>query len=157
PTAPACCMLAARGWRRAAAAPTAWPWTRLAIVATAALLVVAAVTAAAAFFLIDFGLSWTALALPLTLAAGGARLLRAIIREAWQPPRSPAVLISALVMAYASLVVGILPALEHTRPNPTLGLWLRDHNDPAIPVVIYGLHKWEATTRFYADRPVIEI
>ena len=155
PAAPACCLLAAIGWRRAAAGTNA-AWTRWAAVAIAATFLVGGAIAGVAIMRINLGLGRTALMLPIVLCVGGATLFAQIARRGWSTPDTPAVPLVTLIAVYAIVVLVGFPVLERSRPASTLGPSVRAQTGVDTPAGVYRL-EWGSSIRYYADRRVIAL
>jgi 4-amino-4-deoxy-L-arabinose transferase-like glycosyltransferase len=153
PAAPACCLLAAASWRRAAEGVDA-QWTRGAVVAIAATFLIGGVFGSAAIGRSNLGLGKGALLLPVALCSGGAWLLVQIARRRWSTPDAPSAPVLTLVAVYATVVIVGIPALERSRPSSTLGPWVRSQAAPDRPLGVYRL-EWGSSIRYYADRPVV--
>ena len=155
PAAPACCLLAAVGWRRATAGTHATA-TGLALVAIAATFLIGGAIAGAAIMRINLGLGRTALMLPIVLCAGGATLLVQIARARWSTPDSPAAPVLTLIGVYVMVVLVGFPVLERSRPASTLGPSVKAQTAVDTPIGVYQL-EWGASIRYYADRRVIAL
>jgi len=155
PAAPACCLLAAVGWRRAAAGTHATA-TRVALVTIAATFLIGGAIAGAAIMRINLGLGRTALMLPIVLCLGGATLLVQIARRRWSMPDSPAAPLLTLIAVYVMVVLVGFPVLERSRPASTLGPPVRAQTAVDTPIGVYQL-EWGASIRYYADRRVIAL
>ena len=155
PAAPACCILAARGWlglaRRSAT------WTRTAVVVVAVTLFAGGVIAAAAIFRLNLELERIAIVLPAALAVGGTVLLLEVLRRRFAPPPSLAAPVAALLVAYGAVVMLGFPVLERSRPTAPMGRWIGRHAKPGSPVGVYGLEDWRASIRYYTDRPLVSL
>jgi 4-amino-4-deoxy-L-arabinose transferase-like glycosyltransferase len=155
PAAPACCLLAAVGWRRAVAGTHATA-TRMALVAIAATFLIGGAIAGAAIMRINLGLGRTALMLPIVLCFGGATLLVQIARARWSTPDSPAAPLLTLIAVYVMVVLVGFPVLERSRPASTLGPSVKARTAIDTPIGVYQL-EWAASIRYYADRRVIAL
>jgi 4-amino-4-deoxy-L-arabinose transferase-like glycosyltransferase len=152
PVAPACSILAARGWstlgqRRAL-------MTRTAVAIVAAALVIGGAVAAIAVFQLNLPISRAAVVLPLVLAMGGLIMGWQIIVRRFVPPPSLAIPVVALLVAYGTVVVIGFPVLERSRPTAPIGRWVRRHTPVDTTLGIFGLNDWRASIRYYSDRPV---
>ena len=155
PAAPACCLLAAVGWR-AAVAGTHAAAMRLALVAIAATFLIGGAIAGAAIMRINLGLGRAALVLPAVLCFGGATLLVQIARARGSTPESPAAPLLTLVAVYVMVVLIGFPVLERSRPASTLGPSVKARTDVDTPIGVYQL-EWGSSIRYYADRRVIAL
>lgn len=155
PAAPACCLLAAVGWRRAAAGTHAAA-TRFALLAIAAMFLFGGAIAGTAVTRINLGLSRTALMLPVVLCLGGATLLVQIARARWSAPDSPAAPLLTLIAVYVMVVLVGLPVLERSRPASTLGPPVKAQTAVDTPIGVYQL-EWGSSIRYYADRRVVAL
>ena len=155
PAAPACCLLAAVGWRRAVAGTHAAA-TRTALVAIAATFLVGGAIAGAAIMRINLGLGRSALMLPIVLCLGGATLLVQMARARRSAPGSPAAPLLTLVGVYVIVVLVGFPVLERSRPASTLGPVIKAQTAVDAPVGVYQL-EWGASIRYYADRRVLAL
>ena len=156
PAAPACCILAAEAWRTAAAERTSAPlwWTRFTVVAIAAVLIVVGSFGAVYLHEINLELPAIAMALPLTLAAGGIILMTQLARRQWTVPPTAVVPVSTLLLAYV-VVVGVgFPVLEQTRPTAVVARTLAATTPAVAPVGLYRLERWRASIRYYLGRPI---
>jgi 4-amino-4-deoxy-L-arabinose transferase-like glycosyltransferase len=156
PAAPACAILAAVAWRRAAH-DRSQRWTRAAAVVVAAILVAGGTIGAVALFQVDLGLDGWAVLLPGALAAGGGGLLLQMRRRQWSVPTTANVPVVTLLVAYAAVVLLGFPVLESSRPTRPLGRWIARHTAAGIPVGIYGLEDWRASIRYYTDHQVTRL
>jgi 4-amino-4-deoxy-L-arabinose transferase-like glycosyltransferase len=155
PAAPACCLLAARGWL-AASAEARWrefAATRMAMAAVAVIFVSAGV------FL---GWSMPRLALPLTRAAailpaglmiGGAAILVALSRRGMGQVRLAGWPIGTLLTAYATLVVFGLPLIRAGLPVEQVGRFVAERSGTAEPVAVLGLDRWQTGLSYYLHDP----
>ena len=157
PVAPALAMLAARGWQEAGTASTASRGSRYAAIAVGVVLVAAAAILGATLFRINLGLTWSALLLPIVLAAGGTWLIGALVRRSGALPRTSHGLVIVLLCAYATIIGVGYPVLERARPSAVLGRWIRHHTLPSAKLGLLGLTDWRASVRYYSDREVIEL
>lgn len=155
PAAPACCLLAAVGWQRAAAGTRAAAM-RFAVVAIAATLVIGGAIAGAALMRINLGLGRSALMLPIVLCLGGATLLVQFARARWSTPDSPAAPLLTLVAVYVMVVLVGFPVLERSRPASTLGPSVKARTAVDTPIGVYQL-EWGSSIRYYADRRVVAL
>jgi 4-amino-4-deoxy-L-arabinose transferase-like glycosyltransferase len=155
PAAPACCLLAAVGWRRAAAGTHATA-TRFALLAIAAAFVIGGAIAGTAIMRINLGLERAALMLPVVLCVGGATLLVQIARARWAAPASPAAALLTLIAVYILVVFVGFPVLERSRPASALGPSIKAQTAVDTPIGVYQL-EWGSSIRYYADRRVIAL
>ena len=151
PAAPACCLLAARGWERASTGD-AWLWTRRAIVGVGALFLVAGIVGGLTLFQLNLGVDWTALSIPMALVGGGSAMVWMMKHNGWRPPDPQRVPIITLLALYAALVIVGYPALERSRPTAPLGRWIRENIPPDFRVGTYGVLEWWPSLRYYSDR-----
>ena len=156
PAAPACAILAAVAWHRAAY-DRSQRWTRAAVVLVASILIAGGAISAVALFRIDLGLDSRAALLPAALALGGIGLLVQIRRHQWSVPASAMTPVFTLLAAYAVVVQLGFPLLESSRPTRPLGRWIACHTAAGIAVGIYGLDNWRASIRYYTDHPVTRL
>jgi 4-amino-4-deoxy-L-arabinose transferase-like glycosyltransferase len=155
PSAPACCLLAAVGWRRAAAGTHATA-TRFALVAIAATFLIGGAIAGTAIMRINLGLGRTALMLPVVLCLGGATLLAQMARGRWSAPDSPAAPLLTLVAVYVTVVLVGFPVLERSHPASTLGPAVKAQTTADTPIGVYQL-EWGSSIRYYTDRRVLAL
>ena len=155
PAAPACCLLAAVGWRRAVAGTHAAA-TRVALVAIAATFLVGGAIAGVAIMRINLGLGRSALMLPIILCTGGATLLVQIARARWFTPDSPAAPLLTLVAVYVTVVLIGFPVLQRSRPASTLAPAVKAQTAADTPIGVYQL-EWGSSIRYYADRRVLAL
>ncbi|HKT80575.1 MAG TPA: glycosyltransferase family 39 protein [Vicinamibacterales bacterium] len=156
PAAPACCLLAAVGWRRAGTDPTR-AWTRWAAAIMAGVLVAGGIVASVAMFRVNLGLAWSAILLPTVMVAGGTWMLREISDRGWATTPRLASPIVTLLAVYSAIVMFGLPVLERSRPTAPIGRWIQRHSTPDTAVAIYGLSDWRASIRYYADHSIVEL
>jgi len=155
PAAPACCLLAAHGWREAARDREGRLWgTRYSVLLVAGMLIVGGSFGGVALAHLDLALSPWALILPLTIFAGGVGLLFQSERLAWRVPTGISVLVVALLVSYATVVAVGFPALEQVRPTARVARQLARVASPAAPVGLYQLERWRGSLRYYLDRPI---
>jgi 4-amino-4-deoxy-L-arabinose transferase-like glycosyltransferase len=158
PAAPAVCLLAADAWQRLrgpdAAAAAGARWSLAAVP-----LILIGLGAAAWAFLFELGLpvSRAAILLPIALIAGGLTFGMALVRRGWRPSRFGASLLATLVAVYAIVGAVGFPVLEASRPTPELARQLAPVLQPDDRVGLYHLSKWQASLRFYTNRPVAEL
>jgi 4-amino-4-deoxy-L-arabinose transferase-like glycosyltransferase len=155
PAAPACCLIAAKAWRDAAADETAsWTATRIAVLAIAALLVAGGSFASVYLWKLDLQLPAVAIVLPLALVAGGSTVLFQSARLHWRVPRSATPLVTMLLVSYATVVVVGFPAMEQMRPTARVAEQLRYETAGDAPIALYRLERWRGSLRYYLKRPI---
>ncbi len=155
PAAPACCLLAAHAWRRAADDADGWlRGTRLSVLAVAALFILAGSAGSIILFELNLELPPIALALPLTLAAGGIVMTLQAGRQRWAVPSTAAVAVATMLTASAIVVAVGLPSFEVTRPTAHLANRLRQLTDASAPVGLYRAERWRPSLRYYLGRRV---
>lgn len=159
PAAPACCLLAARGWLEARAEPH---WREFAMTRVAAGLV--------ALVLVGAGLSfwWSlprlALPLPATvgllpaiLVLGGVAILVSMIRSGAGLPTLTGWPTVTLVSAYAILVLVGLPIVRAGLPVEQVGRFVAGRISEGDPVAVLGLERWEVGLAYYLNNPPIPL
>ena len=154
PAAPACCLLAARGWGFATAVGR---WTRISIVFTALAFLVGGAIATVAVSQLDLEIARAGLILPVALMCGGGVLLHQLIYRRFRQIPSVAIPIGTLVVVYATVVSLGFPVLERSRPTAPIGRWVRRHTQPGTVVGVYGLSDWRSSIRYYSDRPLVAL
>jgi hypothetical protein len=70
-----------------------------------------------------------------------------------RPPRVPWVTIAALGIAYAGIVMWVIPALEQRKVVPEVARWTLAHAAPEARIASYRMNRWETAWRFYVARP----
>jgi 4-amino-4-deoxy-L-arabinose transferase-like glycosyltransferase len=160
PAAPACCLLAARAWmsisivRPDLAAARDNIFARWSIATIGIVLVAAGVVAGFSLFDLGLDLPRAAVAIPLSLAAGGLVLEATILgRKAVSPMVFGAVLVMLLVI-YGSVLTMGLPVLERARPTEAVADTLRPRLSADDQVALYRLEKWRFSLRYYLERPL---
>ena len=153
PAAPACCLLAAVGWRRAVAGTHAAA-TRLALVAIAATFLVGGAIAGAAIMRINLGLGRSALMLPIVLCARR--------RHAARADRAGTPVDAGFAGGAASHPGRRLRHRSYSSGSRYWNgrvrrrLWARRSRRRPLsdtPIGVYQL-EWGASIRYYADRRV---
>jgi 4-amino-4-deoxy-L-arabinose transferase-like glycosyltransferase len=158
PAAPACCLIAAKAWRDAAAARSPQVLgTRISVLALAAILVAGGAFAATSIFELDLDLPAAAIMLPIVLALGGVALLARAARVGWHVPSGPAAVLATMLASYCLIVTIGFPTLQRTRPTALAGRTLRQMTAPDMPAAIYRLEPWRASLRYYAERPLTRL
>jgi 4-amino-4-deoxy-L-arabinose transferase-like glycosyltransferase len=155
PAAPACCLIAAHAWREAASDTDGHLWgTRYSVLVIAGLLITGGSFGGVYLSKIDLALPAAALLLPLALFAGGVGLMFQAERRGWGVPAGTGVLVTTLLVCYATVVVVGFPALEQVRPMARVARILARSTPPAAPVGLYRLERWRGSLRYYVNRPV---
>lgn len=155
PAAPACCLIAARAWRDAADDDArSCEATRIAVLAIAGLLVAGGSFTSVYLWKLDLQLPPLAIVLPLALIAGGAALLFQSARLHWRVPRRATVLVTMLLVSYATVVVVGYPAMEQMRPTARVAEQLRYETAGDAPIGLYRLERWRGSLRYYLNRPI---
>jgi hypothetical protein len=95
-----------------------------------------------------------ALLLPLAIFAGGVGLLFQAQRVGWRVPRGTGVLVTMLLVSYATVVVVGFPALEQGRPTARVARQLARATPESAPVGLYRLERWRGSLRYYLNRPI---
>jgi 4-amino-4-deoxy-L-arabinose transferase-like glycosyltransferase len=155
PAAPAVCLLAADAWQRARSQPgVSAAGARWALGSIPLILIGLGI--GAWMFLFDLGLpvSRAAGLLPIALISGGLIFGLSCARRGWRPSRFGASLLATLAAVY--IIVGAVgfPVLEASRPTPELARQLAPMLRDGDRVALYELSKWQASLRFYTNRPV---
>jgi len=156
PAAPTLCLLCARAYadvRRAPLEPlNAGARAGLHLVGP---LLVAIGTGAGYFLIVRLELSRWAMVVPVVLTAAGTFItVRANI---WLsgPPRTPRVAVGAIAVAYAGIVLWVLPALDHRKVVPDVARWVTAHSTASSRIATYRLNRWNTAFRFYVDHHVV--
>ena len=155
PAAPACCMLAARGWvaARDPVKSPAYLATRVAVVLFAAVLVTGGVMLAVALPGLDLRASRLAFALPAALVAGGTLLVASMIVGRFTPPALSTTPLAIMLAVYATVVGVGFPAMDRMQPMRRVAAWLQ-REVPDGDVALYDLGRWREGLRYYSTRPV---
>ena len=156
PAAPACCLIAAKAWRDAAADEAGtWHATRVAVVAIAGLLVAGGGFASVYLWKLDLELPPVAIVLPMALIAGGIALMFQSWRIQWRVPRNATAVAAMLLVSYATVVVVGYPAFEEMHPTAQVAARLADAmGGSEAPVGLYQLERWRGSLRYYLNRPI---
>lgn len=157
PAAPACCLIAAHAWRRAAAEPLATRWTRGSIALIAAALIVGGSFGIVALFELNLELPAIAVLLPLAVLVGGTVLWSMMLLGQWRAPRTAIVLVVTLLACYVMGVTVGYPVLEQTRPTALVAKRLRRVAEPDAQIGLYRLERWRASLRYYVARPIVRL
>ncbi|MEO8482982.1 MAG: glycosyltransferase family 39 protein [Acidobacteriota bacterium] len=156
PAAPACCLLAARGWMMARQEHDARSvaFTRAAIFAVAVLLIGAGVVLGLRLPTLGLDVPLAAFSLPVILLAGGLWIAWQMVRGHLRPPPVLNGPIGVLVTVYALVVAIGFPILEKGRPIKAVGSWLQAQSTRGDAVGLYALDRWQPTLRYYGRRPL---
>ncbi len=158
PAAPACCLIAAHAWREAARERSRRSLgVRCAVLATAVLMIAGGGFGGVYLSRIGLALPGIALLFPLAIFAGGLALLFQYERRGWHVPPGAGVVVSALLVSYATVVWVGLPALQRVRPTEAVAREVAQSVAPSIPVAIYKLERWRGSLRYYLNRPLQRI
>ena len=158
PAAPACCVLAVRGWMLASAAPH---WRDYAITRGAAGVVALIFIAGGAFLWVslpglNLPLTKAAGVLPALLVIGGVLIAAKMLRRGlpMAPVEWPAM---TLVAAYACVVFFAVPALRTGLPIEQVGRFVADNSEPDEPVAILGIDRWQMGLTYYLHTPPTQL
>lgn len=155
PAAPACCLLAAHGWREAQRDTEGRLWgTRYSVLLIAGILILGGSFGGAALSQLNLALPVWAFVVPLAIFGGGVALLFQSERIGWRVPASIGALVVMLLVTYATVVAVGLPVLEKVRPTARVARQLARISSPAAPVGLYQLERWRGSLRYYLNRPV---
>lgn len=155
PAAPACCVLAAYGWREAARDREGRLWgTRYSVLLIAGMLIVAGSFGGVALAHLNLALSAWAFVLPLAIFAGGVGLLFQCERIGWRVPAGVGVLLAMLLVSYTTVVAVGYPALEQVRPTARVARQLARMTPPSAVIGLYRLERWRGSLRYYLGRPI---
>lgn len=159
PAAPAAGLLVSLAWQRAresceGPSPTG---VRVGIAVIPLVLCALGVSLAIYLLSVDLPISAAAIVLPLALVGGGFAFTAQIARAGLQPPRLAVPLLAALLCVYGTVVSVGFPLLDEVTPSRELGRTLVATAAPDDRLAIYQLSKWQASLRYYADRPVIPL
>jgi 4-amino-4-deoxy-L-arabinose transferase-like glycosyltransferase len=156
PAAPALCLLCARAWSDVRADPLArrHAGARAGLHLVGPLLVVIGV--GCGYFLVArLELARAAVAVPIAITLAGA-VLTAVVnvrgRAARRPPRYPWIALVALLVAYAGIIVFVVPALEERKVVPDVARWVAVHARDDTRIATYRLNRWNPAFRFYVGR-----
>jgi len=155
PAAPACCLIAAKAWKDAAAdEDRRLNATRFAVIGAAAVLIAGGSFASVYIWKLDLELPPAAIVLPVALIAGGVVLMFQCWRIQWRVPRSATAIVLMLLVSYATVVAIGYPALEEMRPTAQVAAQLGDAMGGEAPVGLYQLERWRGSLRYYLNRPI---
>jgi 4-amino-4-deoxy-L-arabinose transferase-like glycosyltransferase len=158
PAAPACCLLAARAWMSISIPDLSIArdniFTRWSVAALGIILVAAGVVAGFSLFDLGLELPWSALVIPISLAAGGVALEAAILRRGAVSPLLFGVVLVMLLVVYSSVMAIGLPLLERARPTEAIADSLRPRLAADDRIGLYRLEKWRFSLRYYLERPL---
>jgi len=156
PAAPALCLLCARAWSDVRADPMArhHAGARAGLHLVGPLLVV--IGLGCGYFLVArLELPRTAVAVPIAITVAGA-VLTAVVnvrgRAGRRPPRYPWIALVALLVAYAGIIVFVVPALEERKVVPDVARWVAVHARDDTRIATYRLNRWNPAFRFYVGR-----
>jgi len=150
PAAPACCLLAVRGWLLASAA-THWrdyAATRAAVGVVALALVGGGVYLWTSLGDLNLPLAPAAAILPAVLVVGGLGICARMAR-AWHTLPGVEWPALTLVIAYAGAVHFASPALRAGLPIEQVGRFVAASSLPHEPVAFLGLDRWEMGLTYY--------
>jgi hypothetical protein len=100
-------------------------------------------------------LPWTAGVVPCALAVAGVLVtIRVVARKGRMAPRVPWIAIAAVTVAYAGILLWVMPALERQKVVPDLARWVAAEAKPEDRVAGYRLNRWSTAFRFYVNRHV---
>ena len=155
PAAPACCLIAAHAWREAARERSRRSTgTRYAVVAIAVLMIAGGGFGGVYLSKIGLALPATALLLPLAIFLGGVGLMFQCERRGWHVPAGAGVVVTALLVSYATVAWVGFPVLDRVRPTEAVARVVAQSGSPSVPVAIYKLERWRGSLRYYLGRPV---
>jgi len=156
PVTPALCLLCARSWVELGERPgdPALRGSRLGLHLVGPLFV--AVGLGAGVFLISrLELPAGAMVAPAAIGIAGAVVTAFLNVRGGRPVRTPPIFIpAAMGIAYATIILYVVPALEQRKVMPDIGRWVASHAQSADRVATYGLNRWNTAFRFYVDRQV---
>lgn len=154
PAAPACCLLAVRGWLAASAATTWQEFvaTRVSVGIVAFVLVAAGVYLWLSLDDLNLPLSQAVALLPAVLVIGGLGFAWKMIAARHSLPRMewPAL---TLVTVYAFAVFFAVPALRSGLPVEQVGRFVAERSLPDEPVALLGLDRWQMGLTYYLRTP----
>jgi len=156
PAAPALCLLCARAWSDVRADPLArrHAGARAGLHLVGPLLVV--IGLGCGYFLVArLELPRTAVAVPIAITVAGAVLTGLVNvrgRAGRRPPRYPWIALVALLVAYAGIIVFVVPALEERKVVPDVARWVVVHARDDTRIATYRLNRWNPAFRFYVGR-----
>jgi 4-amino-4-deoxy-L-arabinose transferase-like glycosyltransferase len=156
PAAPALCLLCARAWSDVRADPLTrrHAGARAGLHLVGPLLVVVGV--GCGYFLVArLELPRAAVAVPIAITLAGAALTAIVNvrgRAGRRPPRSPWIALVALLVAYAGIIVFVVPALEERKVVPDVARWVAVHARGDTRIATYRLNRWNPAFRFYVGR-----
>ena len=155
PAAPACCLIAAKAWRDAAAdEERIWQATRIAVLTIAAVLIAGGSFASVYLWHLNIQLPPVAIVLPAALAIGGGALMYQAARRQWRVPHTAISVVATLLVSYTVIVVVGFPAMERMRPTARVAAQLRHATAGEAPVGLYQLERWRGSLRYYLNRPI---
>jgi hypothetical protein len=153
PAAPALCLICARTWADLRVAPRAPAYraARMGLLLIGPFLILIGV-AAGSFLLLRLDLPAVAMAVPALITVGGVLVAARVDVRAGQLPRVPWIALSAVTVAFAGVLVFVMPALEARKVVPDVAKWVAGHAGPEARVATYRLNRWNTAFRFYVNR-----
>ncbi len=151
PAAPACCLLAIRGWLAAAGSsnPREFACTRAAVFVTGVVLAAAGASLAWAMPSLSLNLPVAAYVLPAVLSVGGLAMMASLLRRGGGLPRFAGWPIGTLLAAYICAAMWGLPAVRAGLPVDVVGRFVAKHAALGEPVGLLGMDRWEMGLRYY--------
>ncbi|MEO6222056.1 MAG: glycosyltransferase family 39 protein [Vicinamibacterales bacterium] len=155
PAAPACCLLAVRGWL-AASAQARWrefAATRAAVAVVALAFIGAGVALWWSFPSLAVPLPGAVNIAPVVMVIGGFAIIAAMVRRGVGLPKLTRWPIVTLLAVYASLVFVGLPIVRAGLPIEQVGRFIADRSGKDEPVAVLGLDRWEGGLAYYVHNP----
>ena len=155
PAAPACCLLAIRGWL-SASAETRWrefAATRVAVGMVGIIFVAAGVFAWSALPRLELSLPRAVAILPAMMVIGGLAIGAAMMRRGVGLPRLAGWPMVTLLTVYASVVLVGFPIMRAGTPVEQIGRFVADRTGDGAPVGVLGLDKWREGLTYYLHHP----
>lgn len=151
PAAPACCLLALRGWRTVAAGTT-WhrsAGTLLAAIAAGVVYVAGGLGLWEAWPRLGLGLPELARVVPVLMGVGGLALLGLIVARRTRALAVSAFPVAVLAVVYGAVVEFGSPALQAALPVEAISRHANVEMSTASQVGVLGLDRWEMGLRYY--------
>ena len=154
PAAPACCLLAVRGWM-SASAEARWrefAATRVAVGMVALIFVAGGVFVWSALPRLGLTLPRAVAVLPAVMLIGGLAIVAAMKRRGAGLPRLAGWPMVTLLTIYASLVFIGLPIIRAGMPVEQIGRFVADRTSDDTPVGVLGLDRLEGGLAYYLQQ-----